>query len=478
MKVKPLQYDPSQPDAEQFDKLERSQELVNLTTIIKALDPPYVLAIDSDWGTGKTTFIRMWENRLKSEKYSTLFFNAWENDFVDDPMVAFISELDGGIKIILNDLPDNKNLRSKAITALEATTRFGIKILPALARAGTGAITNWTIGEKTGEEVREIISSTTEALTQEWVKKYQNNKNIILEFKEKLEGLVKALNEARGDDANKPLIFFVDELDRCRPPFAIQLLERIKHFFSVGGIIFVLAIDKRQIEHSVRGVYGSGINVDGYLRRFIDFDYRLKKPDAKKYIYFLFQEFGIDKALIDKFQRGGFLQLLPILKDILTELSDIFGLSLREQEQLCLRFNLIIRTISPHREFPWTVISTLLVLSIKDYRLYAEMKNGDISPTVALEKIKKALKETDYLGVYDWIGEFETNVLWATTNQNELISRVNKFKKQEANGILSPDNKREDCINRLLEKGFGRTGKVDLSNSFDWIELVERIQWA
>lgn len=67
-------------------------------------------------------------------------------------------------------------------------------------------------------------------------------------------------------------MFFIDELDRCRPTFAIELLERIKHLFDIQNIVFVLSIDKEQLEASTAAAYGSAINAPEYLRRFIDLE--------------------------------------------------------------------------------------------------------------------------------------------------------------------------------------------------------------
>ena len=93
------------------------------------------------------------------------------------------------------------------------------------------------------------------------------------------------MEATKGD---KPIIFIIDELDRCRPSYAVELLEQVKHFFSVSGIVFVLSIDKVQLGHAVRGVYGNDrINADEYLRRFIDIEYSIPVPDKNYFEIFL-----------------------------------------------------------------------------------------------------------------------------------------------------------------------------------------------
>ena len=56
---------------------------------------------------------------------------------------------------------------------------------------------------------------------------------------------------------SKKLVFLIDELDRCRPTYAVETIEKIKHLFSVPGIIWVLVMNKEQIESSIQKVYGT-----------------------------------------------------------------------------------------------------------------------------------------------------------------------------------------------------------------------------
>jgi hypothetical protein len=103
-------------------------------------------------------------------------------------------------------------------------------------------------------------------------------------------------------EGDKPIIFLVDELDRCRPDYAVSLLEQIKHLFSVPKIVFVLAIDKEQLGHAIRGVYGSDrLNADEYLRRFIDLEYKIPRPDTREFVSYLYDYFGFN----DKFLQQG-----------------------------------------------------------------------------------------------------------------------------------------------------------------------------
>jgi hypothetical protein len=106
-------------------------------------------------------------------------------------------------------------------------------------------------------------------------------------------------------DKGKPLVYMVDELDRCNPTFAVKVLERIKHLFDVPNVVFVLSIDKRQLACSVKGFYGSNeIDADEYLRRFIDVDYYLPKPDAELFCDYLYDYYEYDSFLKNENRIG------------------------------------------------------------------------------------------------------------------------------------------------------------------------------
>lgn len=79
------------------------------------------------------------------------------------------------------------------------------------------------------------------------------------------------------------MIVIVDELDRCRPTYAVELLEIVKHLFNVPGIVFVLGVDRGQLASSAAKVFGTGVDADGYLRRFIDLECALPEPDLSLY---------------------------------------------------------------------------------------------------------------------------------------------------------------------------------------------------
>ena len=83
---------------------------------------------------------------------------------------------------------------------------------------------------------------------------------------------------------DRPLVIGIDELDRCRPSYAIEMLELAKHLFAVDHVVFALAVNRSELAHSVKVLYGQDFDAARYLRRFFDLDFRLPQPDRTAFI--------------------------------------------------------------------------------------------------------------------------------------------------------------------------------------------------
>ncbi|KEH95232.1 KAP family P-loop NTPase fold protein, partial [Clostridium novyi] len=247
------------------DLLNRKPLAENLINIIEKSNDINVIAIDSAWGTGKTTFIKMWENMINTDerykdKFETLYFNAWENDYIKDPLLAFISEIakqlnkdDGKLKKGLNHI---KEYGKKLIKPLTVT---GVRLLT----HGILDLEKFKFEEFTKNQINKLMGNISEISLQEIVEDKETRSEFISELKNYIE------------KNNTNMIFFIDELDRCRPLFAIELLEVIKHLFNITGITFIISVDKEQLSHSISTLYGQNMDSDGYLRRFFDLEYKI-----------------------------------------------------------------------------------------------------------------------------------------------------------------------------------------------------------
>ena len=282
IRIQPQRFQVREDDPFANDTLGPRQPAEVLTHLIGSLDGPCVLAVDAAWGAGKTTFLRMWAGHLRKLGFPVVEFNAWETDFTNDPFVALSEELTAGLRL------DKDSSGGGAENLRTATQNVLRQAGPRLAQAVVTAL----LGSGAGELTRDTLTS----LTDTQMSRYGEAKQAITEFQQTLGDVADALS---ADHNGRPLVVVVDELDRCRPSYAIELLETAKHLFAVDRVIFILAVNRAQLAESVRALYGSGFNSDGYLRRFFDLDFRLPEPNREAFI----------DALLNKIRMGEFFGL-------------------------------------------------------------------------------------------------------------------------------------------------------------------------
>jgi hypothetical protein len=311
-------------------KLGRSIYAEPLTRIIADSNDGLVLAINNEWGVGKTTFIKMWERFLTNNEYKTIYLNAWESDYNDSPLVAFLAELK--MKCGKENQDKLNNVFKKGTLVLKSAIPAIVESISKYAGAGTGV----------SEIMKKLFEGAGDILSQE-VDSFIKKKEDLKEFRKHLEDYVIA------ESPTQKLVFFVDELDRCRPSYSVELLEVIKHFFSVKGIAFVLSIDKEQLCHSINGFYGSAhFNSTEYLRRFIDLEFTLPILDKNNYIDHLvevlnFRDFFLNEIRVSNSQVN---RDKIIFKQTAYFLSHSKNLNLRQIEKLMTHSRIALRSFN------------------------------------------------------------------------------------------------------------------------------------
>lgn len=383
--------EPVIPEGAPFDndKLNREPTADFLTDLLRSAEGPYVMSLNAPWGTGKTTFVKMWKQKLVNNGYSALYFNAWENDFADDPLIAFIDAIDG--------LVNEKSGGSKT----EALKSAGGKILKQVAPLGVRLLTAGMLsGNEFGDGFGELLAgekdNIADALIEgggDLINDHKQKKGAVETFRQELQDFVEELETRKEDEEHAPLFFFVDELDRCRPDFAVELLERIKHLFNVPGIIFILVTNPDQLRHSVKAMYGQGMNAKGYLRRFVDLDYTLPDPEARVFAEFLFNKYGLGDFSIPTHQVGSSKPADDHEVDLLLQVTawscHVFNLKLREQKQYFARLALIRSVLEKRESIPlpaWALLAFLVALRKKRedlYRDFGKSKHEEVDQIIA-----------------------------------------------------------------------------------------------
>ncbi|MBB5624101.1 hypothetical protein HDE69_005198 [Pedobacter cryoconitis] len=371
MKLKHTDIEIPKDDPFKNCKLNRFPYAEALTSIVNTYSEGFVLTINNPWGTGKTTFIKMWQALLFQKKFTTLYFNAWENDFDANPQVALMSELGS-----LTNKKSDKTFKS----LIQKAAVLSNSILPALVKA---IATKYIDSEVLKELIENSTQGATEILKDE-IDTYAKKKKGLIDFRIELQ---KYISEHNG---GKPLILFIDELDRCRPDYAVELLEQIKHFFSVPGIVFVLSIDKVQLGNAVKGFYGSEhIDSNEYLRRFIDLEFSLPMPETGIFVKYLFTYFGFQE-FFDFPERKKFHELSDDGESFLHFSTLLFkqnSLSLRQQEKLFSNARMVLNTFSVNNFLFPSVY--LMLIFVKDFhpKFYAKLLAREALPQEILDDL-------------------------------------------------------------------------------------------
>ena len=371
IRIRPREIDITEEEPFRNDLLDRKESVEVLTHLIESIEGPCVLAVDAAWGTGKTTFLAMWAHHLRKIKFPVVEFNAWETDFSGDPFIALSTELAEGVK----NNPNKKDLTEK-IDSLKKLAKQLLKLATSgVIRFSTGGILDIDpLLEKQSDHVPQ--SSTEHRLNE-----YLDAKKYIKEFKDVLQDLAVALSESHE---NRPLIVVIDELDRCRPSYAVELLEVVKHLFGVDRIVFVLAINRSELAHSVRALYGSGFDADNYLRRFFDVDFQLPEPERKAFIDSMIEAINIKEYFERTLDENVYAKALP---DLLQAFFSDPDLNLRTIAQAIHRLGLVFASLrSDQRSFiPMAVV--LLIIRTIDSDLYYKLIRGEITDSEVVKTV-------------------------------------------------------------------------------------------
>lgn len=386
-------------DSWEIDKLQRKDEADYLTKYLigknqlersSLYDGSFVLNVNAGWGFGKTYFLRNWADDLADKGHPVVYFDAWQNDFSKEPLIAFISTINAQLEPYFNKkIGENRATRVKYMLGewydkgkqlLNPSSPFlwGVlaKKLAGMSIEQLGELLDEEMEESApsegedqektdaNKELSETVSTVVSKAASKLLASHNSTKKTIIEFKTSLEKLTNHLESLKT--INLPLFIFVDELDRCRPDYAIELLENIKHLFGVPGVFFVVATASEQLSHSIKKVYGQDFDSPNYLKRFFDQTYTLQEPSRYEFAEYLFNHY----SLVDR--DNLFTPLDPNLfpkKNTKAEtfafMSDSLNLGLRDMIQYCIIIDSICLTFE---KAPIHLIYLLALIRIKDTR--------------------------------------------------------------------------------------------------------------
>ncbi len=351
--------DPADGDPWKDDVLNRKKIAEKLTNIIRNQSESIVIGLHGDWGTGKTFLLKRWKCDLEGKGAKAIYFNAWEDDFFSDPFTAIIGQLTRFFRennIGYDD--DIKNFEKIAMS-------FIINNAKNILEKHTGII----IPDKIDENGK----------LNDYIKQIEERKQI----REQLSKLSSQNSIYKNEESKEkipyPLIFIIDELDRCRPTFAIELLENVKHIFDVDNVVFVFGLNRNELCNSIKSIYGN-INANTYLRRFFDLELNIPEPDhnafyldrIKKQKVISFFRGIVNVATNDRFQID-----FNDFGKCFACISENANLSLRDIEH-CIKMTIFAaKNMDTDSYLSPTLLSVMVLLRLKKPNLYRNFVNGE-----------------------------------------------------------------------------------------------------
>lgn len=342
------------------DRLERARYAEFLTNYLAAEGKQrnYVLNLNAEWGAGKTWFIKRWYMELKAH-YPTVYIDAWQQDFSDDPLLTVISSIIGQLKMIAGkENPIPEGMRQRLLGLFKVGGKLALKA--AIKKAG--------LEEDDFSLEEDDANQLVDALCNNQKERYESIQYLKQEIRQWVEGAV-GLSEGELD---YPAFILIDELDRCRPSYAVEMLETIKHIFDIPKIVFVLATDTEQLQHAIKVIYGEGFHASAYLRRFFRRQFALKEISKASFIesYMTLDDASCEH-LFPRFKTISEFSLL------LSVLADAFGLQLRDIEQYIDKVKAAISNFSD--DFDLVIFSILLLAKEHEPDLYRQIVNLELS---------------------------------------------------------------------------------------------------
>ena len=345
LSLKVLEPDVSAENPWHDDVLNRAEVADRLTNVVRDQESPFVVSVHGHWGTGKTFFLRRWQADLESKSFKAIYFNAWEDDFCDDPLLAILGQLSAYFSG--SELKDMAGRIAKAAVPLIRQNVLGVL-------SKQVGITLQV--EPKGPDQRNLLDA------------YLAQRATKDELKESLQELSAAVHR----DTGHPVVFIIDELDRCRPTFAIELLERVKHIFDVPHIVFVFGVNRTELCSALQSVYG-GIDADVYLRRFFDMELTLSEADTEPFCKHMIERYGLAEFFAELGRVGNTklnAEELDAFATVFPVICDRLGLSLRDIDYCVRLVALLGKSIEARRYMYPALLAPLVALKLSDMELY------------------------------------------------------------------------------------------------------------
>lgn len=330
---------------------------------------------------------------MEAAGHLTAFVNSWQDDTSREPVVAVMAAIEASLKPYLaKDNPTFKAWTAAKANSATILASLGKGALRQLIKKGVGESVEeiedlLTQQEFVSEDVEKaltdnsskvgdaVVTEVTTLLTKyvdQKITDYQSRLTSAGKFQSRMRQVLSDLGST--ETVKLPFFILIDELDRCRPTYAIEMLEQVKHLFDIENTIFIIATDGDQLSHSIKAVYGEGFDGKRYLLRFFHRHYKFEERDLVPFIKYLFKSNNIDMAKISTPFRSD-----PI--SIFVGAMHTYNVTLRDAEQCFDLLRSIVTTWDYKVPIELSIISPLIIFyhrhEIRGMEKYIE-DSGDI----------------------------------------------------------------------------------------------------
>lgn len=331
-----------------------------------------VISVSGDWGTGKTYLAKNWHKYLEEQGYFTCYIDAHKKDYAEDPLLIIMIEIESAV---------NKYMKAENGVIKEAFGKVKDSFLPFLVsgfktavKVGAGILLPDIISSNILKIIDDIDGEKLKKIIKGSIDEYNNKKDSRIEeyydnikaYSKNIEEFKQALEEFAdtiADKLNKPVVIFIDELDRSNPKFVIKLIEQLKHIFEIPNLAFILTVNKKELSNTIKGIYGSEMDGYAYYKKFTTHDFTLYPIEQ------------IDEILINEFikyttNKYNEYNLSHDFIGMASSLSKRLNLSLRDIEQILDHLYYIKEKVTREYHKEYLIICFFYrAVYVKDYHL-------------------------------------------------------------------------------------------------------------
>ena len=362
------------------DNLNREKLAKDYTTFLNKLQGNHVIALDAPWGSGKSKFIDFMCSKFDENKDVYVKYNAWENDYTNEPLISLMSDVFRGFEnkqyIGVDEM---KGLVSKI-------SNIGLKSLSAITKGATRIVLGEGGSEDATEAIKEIGRIFVDDNVDSLFKTIDESKKSRTEFKIQLDKYTKQILEEK---TKTKLFIIIDELDRCKPTFAIELLESIKHLFDIEEIVFFIAVDRTQLAESIKSIYGQGFDSDTYLHRFFDMELHLPKINLEKHFEIILNHKFNNPEAYNDYKCNTYI----------TSAIHTLDLTIRDFERITSE-TILLKTINVLKGDEFEICILLLILKYKKPDVYDIIFKNDTNDFTSLNVKILEIKNSEKLNIF------------------------------------------------------------------------------